>query len=317
MRCPQCGTRDTRVVDSRDLDEAATIRRRRECPSCTARFTTYERVEAARLIVVKRDGTRQEFDRDKLADGLAQGAHPPAGRRRRRRPRRGRDRGRAARVGPVRDPELAGRRAGDGPAARARPHRVHPVRVGLPELRGPRGPQARGRLAVRREGRAQEGSGRARMSVLADRDIRDGARGGPGPDRPVRPGGPPAVVGRPPPRPQLPGVPQQPLRVHRPADAAARPHRAARRSATTSRSSSTRASSCSARPSSGSSCRTTSSRGSRARARWAAWGCSSTRPRATSTRAGRAPSRSSSRTSPTCRSPSTTACGSARSASSG
>ena len=71
MRCPQCGTRDTRVVDSRDLDESATIRRRRECPSCTARFTTYEPVEAARLVVVKRDGTRQEFDRDKLADGLA------------------------------------------------------------------------------------------------------------------------------------------------------------------------------------------------------------------------------------------------------
>jgi transcriptional repressor NrdR len=71
MRCPQCGTRDTRVVDSRDLDESATIRRRRECPSCAARFTTYERVEAARLVVAKRDGTRQEFDRDKLASGLA------------------------------------------------------------------------------------------------------------------------------------------------------------------------------------------------------------------------------------------------------
>lgn len=71
MRCPQCSTRDTRVVDSRDLDESATIRRRRECPSCSARFTTYERVEAARLVVVKRDGTRQEFDRDKLASGLA------------------------------------------------------------------------------------------------------------------------------------------------------------------------------------------------------------------------------------------------------
>jgi len=71
MRCPQCGTRDTRVVDSRDLDEAATVRRRRECPACTSRFTTYERVEAARLVIVKRDGTRQEFDRDKLASGLA------------------------------------------------------------------------------------------------------------------------------------------------------------------------------------------------------------------------------------------------------
>ena len=70
MRCPQCGERDTRVVDSRDLDDAATIRRRRECNLCTTRFTTYERIEAARLVIVKRDGTRQEFERDKLASGL-------------------------------------------------------------------------------------------------------------------------------------------------------------------------------------------------------------------------------------------------------
>ena len=70
MRCPQCGERDTRVVDSRDLDDAATIRRRRECNACTTRFTTYERIEAARLVVVKRDGTRQEFDRDRLVTGL-------------------------------------------------------------------------------------------------------------------------------------------------------------------------------------------------------------------------------------------------------
>jgi transcriptional repressor NrdR len=70
MRCPQCGDRETRVVDSRDLDDAATIRRRRECAACSMRFTTYERMEAARLIVVKRDGNRQEFDRDKLASGL-------------------------------------------------------------------------------------------------------------------------------------------------------------------------------------------------------------------------------------------------------
>jgi transcriptional repressor NrdR len=70
MRCPQCGDRDTRVVDSRDLDDSITIRRRRECGACATRFTTYERIEAARLVVVKRDGTRQEFDRDKLASGL-------------------------------------------------------------------------------------------------------------------------------------------------------------------------------------------------------------------------------------------------------
>ena len=70
MRCPQCGARETRVVDSRDLDESATIRRRRECAGCSNRFTTYERVETARLVVVKRDGVRQEFDRAKLANGI-------------------------------------------------------------------------------------------------------------------------------------------------------------------------------------------------------------------------------------------------------
>lgn len=70
MRCPQCGERDTRVVDSRDLDDSATIRRRRECGACSLRFTTYERIEAPRLVIVKRDGVRQEFDREKLASGL-------------------------------------------------------------------------------------------------------------------------------------------------------------------------------------------------------------------------------------------------------
>ncbi len=70
MRCPQCESRDTRVVDSRDLDESATIRRRRECAACGTRFTTYERIEAPRLVVLKRDGGRQEFDREKLASGL-------------------------------------------------------------------------------------------------------------------------------------------------------------------------------------------------------------------------------------------------------
>jgi transcriptional repressor NrdR len=70
MRCPACGERDSRVVDSRDLDDAATIRRRRECNVCSTRFTTYERVEAARLVVIKRDGGRQEWDRAKLVSGI-------------------------------------------------------------------------------------------------------------------------------------------------------------------------------------------------------------------------------------------------------
>jgi transcriptional repressor NrdR len=71
VRCPSCGKADTRVVDSRDLDDAASIRRRRECNLCATRFTTYERIESARLAVLKSDGQRQEFDRAKLASGLA------------------------------------------------------------------------------------------------------------------------------------------------------------------------------------------------------------------------------------------------------
>jgi transcriptional repressor NrdR len=70
LRCPSCGEQETRVIDSRELDEAATIRRRRECSSCGGRFTTYERTESPRLTVLKRDGSRQEFDRDRLLSGL-------------------------------------------------------------------------------------------------------------------------------------------------------------------------------------------------------------------------------------------------------
>jgi transcriptional repressor NrdR len=70
MRCPRCNEAGTRVIDSRDLEAGSTIRRRRECETCAYRFTTYERPEGARLLVVKRDGTRQDFNREKLRSGL-------------------------------------------------------------------------------------------------------------------------------------------------------------------------------------------------------------------------------------------------------
>ncbi len=70
MRCPRCEDAGTRVIDSRDLEGGSTIRRRRECEACSYRFTTYERPEGARLVVVKRDGARQECDREKLLAGL-------------------------------------------------------------------------------------------------------------------------------------------------------------------------------------------------------------------------------------------------------
>ena len=70
MRCPRCEETGTRVIDSRDLEAGSTIRRRRECEACGYRFTTYERPEGARLAVVKRDGSREDFDREKLRAGL-------------------------------------------------------------------------------------------------------------------------------------------------------------------------------------------------------------------------------------------------------
>jgi transcriptional repressor NrdR len=70
MRCPHCENVATRVIDSRDLENGSTIRRRRECEACGHRFTTYERPEGARLVVVKRDGSREEFEREKLRAGL-------------------------------------------------------------------------------------------------------------------------------------------------------------------------------------------------------------------------------------------------------
>lgn len=70
MRCPKCGCQDDKVVDSRASREGATIRRRRECNACAFRFTTYEEIERAGLFVVKRDGRREEFSKDKLMSGL-------------------------------------------------------------------------------------------------------------------------------------------------------------------------------------------------------------------------------------------------------
>lgn len=71
MQCPYCDFQDTKVIDSRLSEGKDAIRRRRECLSCEKRFTTYERREPLRLMVVKRDGTREPFDRAKLHAGLA------------------------------------------------------------------------------------------------------------------------------------------------------------------------------------------------------------------------------------------------------
>ncbi len=70
MRCSQCKDDDTKVIESRDVAEGGAVRRRRACMACGYRFTTYERIERPQLVVVKNDGTRQLFSRDKLLAGL-------------------------------------------------------------------------------------------------------------------------------------------------------------------------------------------------------------------------------------------------------
>lgn len=70
MKCPFCSHMESKVIDSRPADEGASIRRRRECLACRKRFTTYETMESLPLMVVKRDGSRQSFDRNKVLAGL-------------------------------------------------------------------------------------------------------------------------------------------------------------------------------------------------------------------------------------------------------
>jgi transcriptional repressor NrdR len=70
MRCPKCGCQDDKVIDSRASREGATIRRRRECVTCGHRFTTYEEIERGGLAVLKHDGRREEFSREKLLSGI-------------------------------------------------------------------------------------------------------------------------------------------------------------------------------------------------------------------------------------------------------
>ncbi len=70
MKCPFCSSNDSKVVDSRVGGDGSSIRRRRECNDCTKRYTTYERVEQVEFLVVKKDGRREEFDRNKIINGM-------------------------------------------------------------------------------------------------------------------------------------------------------------------------------------------------------------------------------------------------------
>lgn len=75
MKCPYCGAIDSKVIDSRPADDSARIRRRRECLACSKRFTTYEIVETVPLMVIKKDKSREAFDREKLMSGLMRASY--------------------------------------------------------------------------------------------------------------------------------------------------------------------------------------------------------------------------------------------------
>lgn len=75
MKCPFCGSDNTRVIDSRPADDNTSIRRRRLCDDCTKRFTTYEKVETIPLIIIKKDDTREQYDRTKIEAGILRACH--------------------------------------------------------------------------------------------------------------------------------------------------------------------------------------------------------------------------------------------------
>ena len=75
MKCPFCGNDNTRVVDSRPVDDNTAIRRRRMCDTCGKRFTSYEKVELSPLMVVKKDQTREQYNRNKIEDGVSRACH--------------------------------------------------------------------------------------------------------------------------------------------------------------------------------------------------------------------------------------------------
>lgn len=75
MKCPFCGKENTRVIDSRPADDGSSIRRRRQCDECSKRFTTYEKVEAIPLVVIKKDDNREPYDRAKIEAGVFRSCH--------------------------------------------------------------------------------------------------------------------------------------------------------------------------------------------------------------------------------------------------
>ena len=160
MKCPYCAHLGDKVVDSRESKEGEVIRRRRECLDCGKRFTSYERIDEIPYMVVKKDGTRERFDRAEADRRPAEGVREAAGQRRRarsgRRPRRG-DAAGAAGKG---DRDRRRRRVRDGGAEEARQGRLRPLRLGLSAFPRHRRVRRRAQAAAEPEGMTDGNSDR-------------------------------------------------------------------------------------------------------------------------------------------------------------
>ena len=161
MRCPSCASLDTQVKDSRPTEDSAAIRRRRVCLACNFRFTTFERVQLRELVVIKRNGRRVPFDRDKLMRSMSDRAAQAPGRAGAGRADGVEDRARAGKSGRERSVLRDHRRDRDGASARARRRRLCPLRLGLSQFPRGQGFRERARRTDRR-GRAPSRAAAAR-----------------------------------------------------------------------------------------------------------------------------------------------------------
>ena len=141
MRCPFCGHDDSQVKDSRPSEDNSAIRRRRHCPECGGRFTTFERVQLRELIVIKKNGRREAFDRDKLERSINHALRKRPVERERVDRTDHRHRAPPGIHGRERDSGQRDRRAGDAGAGQPGQGRLCPLRLGLQEF--PRDPRFR------------------------------------------------------------------------------------------------------------------------------------------------------------------------------
>ena len=186
VKCPYCGHLGDKVVDSRESKEGEVIRRRRECLDCGRRFTSYERIDEIPYMVVKKDGSRERFERQKLIGGHAEGLREAAGERGGAREGGGPGRGDAAGAAREGDRDGGDRPLRDAGAEGPRRGGLRALRVGLPQLPRRRRVQEAARGAAEREANEREGHRRRRVVAAIVAGSRPAAPPAPARRRPHR-----------------------------------------------------------------------------------------------------------------------------------